>query len=358
MRRSIAILSLSFVAVFVFLVPRASTQDLGPPPPLPQVKASPTPPPGELDQELDPEDVISVNTTEIMLPVTVRNHTGRLVPNLTRKDFRVYEDGSEQPLNDLSLRQAPVDVALIVDASSSVADNLDDFRSAAEDFASYLSPDDRLCLIQFDDKVTLLQDWTRSIVQLRRALRRIAPGMFTRFHDAMLLASRDQAPRPDARHAIIVLTDGIDSGRGSTFDAALRAALQSQTTVYVISNTQIERARKQEELETLLTGSDSTVKFNKLRIDDLRMGLDALDASERNLEALTGSTGGRVYKPVRFTELQKTYAEVAQELRQQYTLYYSPNNPNRDGRFRRVRVETNNSSHRVSARIGYYAPAR
>ena len=88
------------------------------------------------------------------------------------------------------------------------------------------------------------------------------------------------------------------------------------------------------------------------------MGLDALDASERNLEALTASTGGRVYKPVRFTELQKTYAEVAQELRQQYTLYYSPNNPSRDGKLRRVRVETNNSSHRVSARIGYYAPSK
>src|SRR5687768_15972258 len=128
--------------------------------------------------------------------------------------------------------------------------------------------------------------------------------------------------------------------------------------MYVISNANIERELKQHELQTLLTGSDSAVKFNKLRIEDLRMGLDALDASERSLEALTASTGGRLYKPVRFTELQKTYAEVAQELRQQYTLYYSPNNSSRDGKLRRVRVETNNSSHRVSARIGYYAPSK
>ena len=358
MRRSIAIISLFFVAVFVLLPSHASTQDLPPPPPPLPAKPSPTPPVKDVEQELDPDDVISVNTTEILLPVTVRDYTGRLVPNLTRKDFRVFEDGLQQPLNDLSLRQAPVDVALIVDASSSVADNLDDFRIAAEDFASYLSPEDRLCLIQFDDKVTLLQDWTRSMVQLRRALRRIAPGMFTRFHDAMLLASRDQAPRPDARHAVIVLTDGIDSGRGSTFDAALRAALQSQTTIYVISNTEIERARKKQELETLLSTSESAVKFNRLRIDDLRMGLEALDASERNLESLTSSTGGRLYKPMRFTDLQKTYAEVAQELRQQYTLYYSPTNPARDGKFRRVRVETNAPSHRISARVGYYAPSR
>src|SRR5437667_6469410 len=190
--------------------------------------------PGE--QDVDPDDVISVNTTEVLLPVTVRDHSGQLVTDLTRKDVRVFEDGVEQPLSDLSLRQVPVDVVLMVDASSSVADNLDDFRRAAEGFAEHLAADDRISLIQFDDQILLLQDWTRSRVQLRRALRRVAPGMFTRFHDAMLLASRDQLPRGSARHAIIVLTDGIDSGRGTTFEAAVRGALQSQTTVYVISN--------------------------------------------------------------------------------------------------------------------------
>jgi VWFA-related protein len=315
---------------------------------------TPTPTPDLL--EVDPEDVISVNTAEVSLPVTVRDNAGFLVNDLTRKDFRVFEDGVDQPLSDLSLRKVPVDVALIVDASSSVADNLDDFRRAAEGFASHLANDDRVSLIQFDDRVVMLQDWTGSLVQLRRALRRIVPGMFTRFHDAMLLASRDQAPRPSARHAIIVLTDGIDSGRGSTFDSALRAALQGQTTVYVVSNTEIERARKQEELSTLLSGSESAVRFNQLRIDDLRLGLGALQDSERNLEQLTAATGGRLYKPASFNDLERTYAEVADELRHQYTLYYSPLNTKRDGRFRRIRVETTSPTHQVAARIGYYAP--
>jgi VWFA-related protein len=325
---------------------------------LAQSKPSPTPPTIQEDQEIDPDDVISVNTTEVLLPVTVRDRSGRLVSNLTRKDFRVLEDGIEQPLSHLSLRQVPVDVALMVDASSSVADNLEDFRNAAEGFASHLAPDDRISLIQFDDKVVLLQDWTKSMVQLRRALKRIVPGMFTRFHDAMLLASRDQVSRPDARHAIIVLTDGIDSGRGSSFESALRAALQSQTTVYVISNTQIERARKEEQLSVLMSGSDSAVKFNQLRIEDVRMGLAALDASERHLAQLTAATGGRLYKPTTFADLERTYSEVAEELRQQYTLYYSPINTKRDGQFRRVRVETTDGVHQVSARIGYYAPKK
>lgn len=253
---------------------------------------TPTPSPKQDEQEIDPEDVISVNTTEVLLPVSVRDNAGLLVNNLTRKDFRIFEDGVEQSLSDLSLRNVPVDVALIVDASSSVAGNLEDFRNAAEGFASHLANDDRVSLIQFDDRVVMLQDWTGSLVQLRRALKRIVPGMFTRFHDAMLLASRDQAPRSNARHAIIVLTDGIDSGRGTTFDVALRAALQAQTTVYVVSNTQIERARKQEALSTLLSGSDSTVRFNQLRINDLRLGLAALADSERNLEQIAAATGG------------------------------------------------------------------
>jgi VWFA-related protein len=251
-----------------------------------------------------------------------------------------------------------VDVALVVDASSSLTENLNDFRTAAEGFASHLEVKDRLSLIQFDDRVVLLQDWTTSLVQLHRALRRIVPGMFTRFHDAMLLASRDQAPRANARHAVIVLTDGIDSGRGTTFEVALRAALQSQTTVYVVSNTQIERIRKQGELTTLLSGSDSAVRFNQLRIDDLRLGLAALSDSERNLEQLAATSGGRLYQPTTFNDLERTYAEVADELRHQYTLYYSPLNTKRNGAFRRVHVETRNPSHRVSARIGYYAPGK
>jgi VWFA-related protein len=306
------------------------------------------------EQEIDPDDVVSVSTTEVMLPVTVRDPSGRLVTDLTRKDFRVFEDGVEQALSELSLRQVPVDVVLMIDASSSAANNLDDFRLAAEGFAAHLDADDRISLIQFDDRVALLQDWTRSLVQLHRALKRIAPGMFTRFHDAVLLASRDQLARPTARHAVIVLTDGIDSGRGSTFDAALRAALQSQTAVYVVSNTQIERAAKQEELSLLLSDTQSVKRFNQLRIDDLRLGLAALEASEQNLEQLTTATGGRLYKPASFRDLEKTYAEVADELRHQYALYYAPLNAQKDGQFRRVRVETSNPTHQVTARIGYF----
>ncbi len=349
---------IALLLLLAFVLPiHANAQWQLPPPPPPLPAPTPTPSPTE-PEDVDPDDVISVDTSEVLLPVTVRDPNGQLVNNLRRQDFRVSEDGLDQPLSDLSLRQAPVDVALIVDTSSSVSKSLDDFRIAVEGFAAHLEKDDRVSLIQFDDRVALLQDWTRSRLQLRRALKRIAPGMFTRFHDAILLASREQQHRSDARHAIIVLTDGVDSRRGSTFEAALRGALQSQTTVYVVSNTQIERAGKEAELARLLSGSDSSVRFNSLHIDDLRLGLAALDASERNLEQLTAATGGRLYKPTNFSDLERVYAEVADELRHQYSLYFAPLNKNRDGQFRRVKVKTTNQAHRVTTRIGYFSPKK
>ena len=309
------------------------------------------------EQEIDEDDVISVSTAEVLLPVTVRDAQGRLVSTLTRKDFRVFEDGREQPLSDLALRQVPVDVVLMVDASSSVAENLDDFRRAAEGFAQRLSPDDRLSLIKFDDRVELLQDWTKSRVQLRRSLGRITLGVFTRFHDALLLAAREQLMQTRGRRAIIVLTDGIDSNRGyATLEASLRALLEAQATVYVVSNAEIERSRKRAELDSLLAGSASVVRFNQLRIGDLREGLRVLDTSENNLARLTAATGGRLYKPTSFHSLNSIYAEVADELRHQYALYYTPLDKARDGRFRRVRVETTDPALKVSARIGYFAP--
>jgi VWFA-related protein len=309
------------------------------------------------DQDIDEGDVISVSTTEVLLPVTVRDRQGQLVTALTRKDFRVFEDGREQPLSDLALRQVPVDVVLMVDASSSVSNNLEDFRRAVEGFAQKLAPEDRVSLIKFDDRVELLQDWTQSRLQLRRSLQRIAPGMFTRFNDALYLAAHDQLAHTQRRHAIIVLTDGIDSGRGTTsLESALRALLLAQATVYVVSNTEIERVRKQRELNSLLAGTPAVVQFNRLQIEDLREGLRVLEASEGNLARLTAATGGRLYKPDSFNALDATYAEVADELRHQYALYYTPLDKTRDGRFRRVRVETFDSQLQVSTRMGYFAP--
>jgi Ca-activated chloride channel family protein len=306
----------------------------------------------------DDDEVIKVSTTEVLLPVTVRDASGRLVTTLERKDFQVWENGREQPLSDLRLRRVPVDVMLMVDSSSSVTSSLEDFRRAVDEFAARLAPEDRVSLLKFDDRVELLQDWTQSRTQLRRSLRRVVPGMFTRFHDALYLAAREGfKAAPQRRHAVVVLTDGIDSGRGrATLEMALGALLEAGASVYCISNTEIERARKSAELDTLESTPLSTRRFNELRIGDLRESLRVLDASERNLSSLTQATGGRLFKPNSFAALDSIYAEVAEELRSQYALYYMPLDKTRDGKFRRVQVKTSDPALSLTARIGYFAP--
>jgi len=332
--------------------PRTALEEMGAPPPVPTLKKQP-------EQDVSEGDVVSVDTTEVMFPVTVRDSSGRLVNNLTRDDFRVFENNAPQPLSDLALRQVPVDVVLMVDASSSVANNLDDFRRAAQGFAAKLAADDRISLIKFDDRIELLQDWTKSRFQLQRALNRIEPGMYTRFNDALLLASRDQfgAPALKSRRAVIVLSDGLDNGQGTTtLEAALQAMIKAQVTAYIVSNTEISRATKRAELDSLLGGTDASIRFNQVNIDRLRLGLQALDKSEENLAQLARATGGRLYKPQTFDALESTYAEVADELRHQYALYFTPLNKSRDGSFRRVRVETSNPAYRPHKRVGYFAP--
>jgi Ca-activated chloride channel homolog len=310
-------------------------------------------------QVIDEGDVLSFRTSEVLVPVTVRDRNGRLVTGLSRNDFRVFEDGTNQPLTDFAVRDVPVDVVLMVDASSSVAANLEDFRRAAAGFAERLSAKDRLCLIKFDDRVELLQDWTRSRLQLQRSLKRVEAGVFTRFNDALLLAAREQLKDSRTRHAVIVLTDGIDSGRGyASLEDSLRELLGAQAIVYVVSNTEIERQSKLAELDRLVSQTRSVTTFNSLRIEDLRESLNVLDQSERNLSELTKATGGRLYKPRSFDALEQTYADVAEELRQQYVLYYTPLDKTRDGRFRRVRIETSDPSLSVASRVGYFAPAK
>jgi len=193
---------------------------------------------------------------------------------------------------------------------------------------------------------------------LQRALTRIEPGMFTRFNDALLLAAKEQfGAVGKSRRAVIVLSDGIDNGQGTTtLEGALQALIRAQVAVYIVSNTEISRAAKRAELDTLLNGGESSIRFNQVNIDRLRLGLKVLDQSEENLEQLARATGGRLYKPLTFDALESTYAEVADELRHQYALYFTPLNKARDGSFRKVRVETANPAFYPQTRVGYFAP--
>jgi VWFA-related protein len=108
----------------------------------------------------------------------------------------------------------------------------------------------------------------------------------------------------------------------------------------------------------MLGGSASSIRINQLQIDALREGLRVLDYSEQKLEQIAELTGGKLYKPQSFDALDAVYAEVAEELRHQYALYYTPLNKAQDGGFRRVRVDMANSTYHATTRVGYFAPTR
>jgi Ca-activated chloride channel homolog len=298
-------------------------------------------------------ETLSIDTNEVLLPVTVRDGAGQFVPNLKAADFTVYEDGRPQPITSFALKRLPVNVVLLIDTSSSVTRELDDFKAAALRFAAALEPDDRLSLIKFDDKVELVLDWTTSRAALSRALNRLTTGMFTKFNDALFLAAREQLKEVTGRKAVIVLTDGVDSNRGYTSpEGALRALIEAETPVYAVSKTLIQR--RADEREAAYYRSSNSA-YNKLKLDGLRLSLAALDASEKRLARLAEETGGRMFLPESFDELGDVYQQVADELRSQYVIFYTPENPARDGSYRAVRVRVNRPQHHVTSRLGYYA---
>lgn len=312
--------------------------------------------PGQQDRQRKPEpggDVIAIETNEVLLPVTVRDSAGQFVTELKAEDFTIFEDGTPQPITSFALKRMPVHVVLLIDTSSSVTRELEDFKNAAWRFISRLEADDKVCLIRFDDVVELVQDWTVSRNALKRALNRLQTGMFTKFNDALYLAAREQLSKIKGRKAIIVLTDGIDSGRGSVSpERAFRALVEEEAPVYVVSKTRIQGRADREELAYYEKSSSSSV--NQLRIEGLKLALAQLETSERQLTRIAEETGGRIFLPESFDNLDEAYQQVADELRAQYVIFYTPTNSTRDGSYRSVRVKVKQPGYRASTRFGYY----
>jgi Ca-activated chloride channel family protein len=299
------------------------------------------------------EATITVDTTEVLLPVTVRDSAGQFASDLKAEDFSIYEDGITQPISSFTLKRMPVHVVLLIDTSSSTAHELEDFKAAALSFINRLDPEDKICLIRFDDVVELVQDWTSNRPTLKRAMNRLQTGMFTKFNDALYLAAREQLGKVKGRKAVIVLTDGIDSGRGSiTPERAYRTMVEEEVPVYAVSKTRIQGRADRDKLEFYQNASSSSV--NQMKIEGLKMSLQQLDESESYLLRLSEETGGRIFLPESFDELGNAYQQVADELRSQYVIFYTPTNPERDGSYRSIRVKVNKAGFRATTRFGYY----
>ena len=269
-------------------------------------------------------DVVSLN-------VTVTDLETRFVTDLEPGEFRVYEDGVQQEINFFTRTQLPIALALLIDTSASMDEEMATAQEAAIGFSQRLGPDDLGEIIDFDSRVDVLQGFTNDIDQLESAIRRTSAGGSTSLYNALYISQKGltKAPLREAdvrREAIIVLSDGEDTSSLVTFEEVLELAKRSETAIYSIG----------------------------LRAEDRRTR-SGFRESDFVLRQLAQETGGRAFFPDDVDELPDIYRQISDELSSQYSVGYISANPLRNGQWRRVVVQVDRQGATARTKQGYYA---
>lgn len=300
---------------------------------LPAVPQAPQP------QQQDRTIRVGVDLVNVF--ATVRDGKRRRVPDLTKDDFRVWEDGVEQKIDSFSNETSlPINLGILIDTSGSEDRMLEIEKDAASRFLRrVLRPKDLAFVMNFDVDVDLLSDFSQDPDHLERAVRRarinapgsaVNPGPFpriqsggTKFFDAVYLACQEKLAGEAGRKAIVVLTDAVDTGSKLKLEDALEVAQRSDAVVHV------------------------------LHISDPQVyGFGS--GGEGVAKKLAEETGGRVIFVSSEKKLEEAFDQISEELRSQYTLGYYPTNKSRQGKFRKLKVETTLKDTKVLARKGYY----
>ena len=279
-------------------------------------------------------DTLRVSVELVNVPFSVTDRQGRFVAGLTMKDFLVQEDGRRQEIRNFSREnELPVTLAMLVDTSPSVRPVFEEEKTTAKAFLeSILRTEDLALVIGFDQSVTLVQDFTDNVRILNRAIDSLDIGGGTSVYDAVYLASKEKLASEAGRKAIILISDGEDTMSRLKFDAALRAAHESDTIIYAISNS--------------ISNTFPYFRRGRARFGGGDMG---------TLRKFASETGGASFAVSNDNTFKKIFDQIARELRSQYSLGYFSTNTERDGKFRQIKITPRDSSYSVKARRGYYA---
>lgn len=335
---------------------------------------------------------IAQRTDVVTVFATVRDKKGRILPNLTKDDFAVAEEGKPQPITYFAREdQLPLTVGLLVDTSMSQRDVLSDERSASATFIDQTlrtEMKDQAFLIHFDHEVELLQDLTASHQKLDSALnlvrlerpqesasntggqdpdqdpngrgdRGYGRGVGTHLYDAVFLASDELMKKQPGRKALIILSDGVDRGSMETLRSSIEAAQRANTVVYSI----------------LFKGQEPADNFGRRR-GGWRMGgpgyggpgyggggpyggqrrypREERPDGKKILDRMSKETGGQLFEVSKKQTVDKIYTQITQELRDQYVLGYVPSKDEAAG-YHKLIVTTKDKTQIVEARAGYYA---
>ncbi|HZS48808.1 MAG TPA: VWA domain-containing protein [Blastocatellia bacterium] len=294
-------------------------------------------------------DEVQLSTAEVILPITVRDEFGHLVRGLKESDFIVLENEKRQKVTSFTVEQVPVNVVLLLDASGSVFTEIPAIREAAKKFTDQFTENDKFAVVQFADKIQTLQDWTNDRSEVNHALNwKYRGGDLTLFFDALQDVCVNTLSKIDGRKVIILMTDGVDTGSKGTMEAAFKAAVKAQATVYVIDKAKVQIVDIQKQTGGVGGAISGTKGIGRIFIQQL-------EEAERHLGELAEMTGGSMYSPLKNDELTKAYKDVADEIKGQYVVTYVSSNEDQDGSYRPIKVALSHAGYTAYSRQGYYA---
>jgi Ca-activated chloride channel homolog len=309
-------------------------------------------------------DVLRIDTTLVTVPFSVKDRNGRYIPDLSRGDFRVFEEGVEQKITYFATVDQPFTVVLVLDTSNSTNFRLEDIQDAAISFVRQLRPEDRLMVISFDDSIDVLSEPTNDVEKLVKAIKRTRTGGGTRLYDAVDQVINKHLKRIAGRKAVVLFTDGVDTtSRRATYESTVRQAEELDALIYPVSyNTDNGLGSMGGPQQIPLPGGRGGISIGLPfpRIPGTtgggRGGTSPSGDYRRAaayLSELAQKTGGRVYNGDSVVGLSQAFAWVAEELRRQYSLGYYPNPRAQEGQRRQIKVRVNQPNLVVSARDSY-----
>ena len=288
--------------------------------------------------------VFRTETEAAVVTVTAIDRQGRHVTDVRRDELRVSEDNAPQEIAQFDAdAETPMSVVLVVDTSGSMVDKLEDVEDALRHFLDLTKPDDELTVLRFSDVVDVIAAAGEDRARIRNALGRLRANGGTALYDAIVEGLEHARRGQHRKKALLVITDGNDTASMRDFGDARDAVRRSEVLVYALG-----------------IGHGSRGTFGHAPFGhDPSARPDEVDL--RTLRGLAEPSGGRAYRLEQAHRggvdlVDQAVVEIARELRLQYTLVYYPTNTRKDGKFRRIKVETTRPGVTIRARAGYWAP--
>jgi VWFA-related protein len=293
----------------------------------------PPPPPPERPKKIEgmPDYSIHVDVPLVTVPVMVTTKDGQFIPNLKKENFRIFEDGAEQKINDFKVEEAPITAVLLVEFGSTSYPLEVQALQASYVFASTLKKDDWVAVISYAMKPDILVDFTQDKNAVQQALNglRMPMGSETWEYES-LYDTLDRLDRIEGHKYLIFVSSGINTGLRLTLDQILKKVKTTKdVTIFPISIGWLLR----EYCETHgCTGiSHGMASYGMSRMDYLQ--------GDNEMQTFARLTGGRFYQPRFEGDLVDTFKDIAGDIRHQYTISYRPTNPKLDGSYRKLKVD-------------------